>query len=103
MRYAALLVGVLACAACSGSRSRGPAWPKASAREADGGESLAPHLASSVAAIEKSDELKSEDKPAVKLEEPIIKPTTGGGSLPVTTPTPDEPITTEDIVIEIDD
>jgi hypothetical protein len=93
---AALLV------ACGGSRSHTPAWPKASAHDSDGGESLAPRVAGSVAAIEQADEIKPDDKPVVKPDAPAetsvgIKPV-----VPATTK-PDDVITTEDIIIEIDD
>lgn len=93
---AALLV------ACGGSGSRTPAWPKASAHGTDGGESLAPRVASSVAAIEQADEIKPEDKPVVKPDAPVetsvgVKPV-----VPAVTK-PDDVITTEDIIIEIDD
>jgi len=45
MRWVIALV-LVGCA----SRASGPAWPKAHDREADGGESLAPHARTQVAA-----------------------------------------------------
>lgn len=102
MRQAVVFVGLLAFAACSGAGSRGPAWPKQAARDPDGGESLAPHLTSSVAAVELAEDIKLEDKPIAKPDEPV-KATPGVTPSVPTVTKPDEPITTEDIVIEIDD
>jgi hypothetical protein len=105
MRRALVLVIVSACA---GSAAHGPAWPKPHDQEADGGESLAPHVASQVAAIGITKDEDDEGKPATA--------TTGAGSAATTavtatpaattpatqTPT-DETINTEEIIIEIDD
>jgi hypothetical protein len=85
---------VIALAACSGpgAASASPAWPKPRVREVDGGESLAPRAAARaiVARLEddKSAEREAPDKPAA--------------ATPAATP-PDEPVTDEDMVIEIED
>ena len=98
---ASLLLSVL-MAACGGSAKAGPAWPKQAEKEVDGGESLEPRTASAVAAVEEDDDEEVvEEKPVEKaVEKPAaveVKPAT-----PAPTP-PAEPITTEEIVIEIDD
>ena len=97
---------LLALVGCTHSAASSPAWPKASAREKDGGESLAPHESKAIAV--------AAEKPATEAKpdatKPDVKPAaavTEGGATPaitpaVTTPT-DETITTEDIIIEIDD
>ena len=97
---------VVALAGCAGRAATGPAWPRASARADDGGESLAPHQTHEVAtSIEKAeDETKPSATPVIA---PVIAPSAqvGGTVAPVATPaaSSDEPITTEDIVIEVDD
>jgi hypothetical protein len=108
---AGLLAGVLAAmlAACGGSRGRGPAWPERHEREADGGESLEPRQASSVAALENAED----EKPTA------TEPASGGaaGAAGVSAPAakPDDPaseapsledpdvLTTEEITIEIEE
>jgi hypothetical protein len=104
----AWLAGVLALAlaACGGSRERGPAWPKPSPSETDGGESLAPRQASSVAAIEESDdEAPSDATPSAPAPTAPAAATTAPAVKPAETPPPSEPdpLTTEEIIIEIDD
>jgi hypothetical protein len=72
------LVGLLmlAAAACGSKQSSGPAWPKSAGRvdvdpEKDGGESLEPQQAVSVAAIEHSDDkTPAVDDDAIVVEEP---------------------------------
>ena len=82
------------------------AWPKQHVAEQDGGESIAPHVARSVSVAAPRVE---ETTPAVA--KPIVVPATPGTTViaptpavvaPVVAPT-EETITTEDIVIEIDD
>jgi hypothetical protein len=96
---------VLALVGCTHAASTSPAWPKSAARDKDGGESLAPHESKAISvAVEKSD---VETKPDAKPETKAVVPVTEGGVAPtvapmVTAPT-DETITTEDIIIEIDD
>ena len=72
------LVGILslAAAACGSKQSSGPAWPKSAGRveidpEKDGGESLEPQQAVSVAAIEHSDDpTPAVDEDAIVVEAP---------------------------------
>ncbi len=103
MLRAAMLIVLLSipATACAGS-SRTPRWPKSHVAETDGGESLAPRQASSVAAIDKTADVEvKDDKPAAKTEKAAeVAPTT---SPAVTPPAVDDVITTEDIVIEIDE
>jgi hypothetical protein len=100
---------VFALAACSSPASAGPAWPKSTARDVDGGESLAPRAAARTVAANVADD-DDDDKPAVPAAgEPraVDKPAAArDGGTPVTpaaSPATDEPITTEEIVIEIED
>jgi len=96
---------VIALAACSSPAAAGPSWPKATAREVDGGESLAPRAAARAIAA-----LVEDDKPADKAADKSPAASTGTGGTadkpPAATPsalTPDDPIMTEEIVIEIED
>src|SRR5262249_3837241 len=99
-----LLATVLA--GCAAHATTGPAWPKTSEPDKDGGESLAPHESKQVTvAIEKSeDETKPTPAPAAA---PVIAPATEGGVAPAIAPSISAPIeesiTTEEIVIEIND
>lgn len=53
MRLAALVLGlVTATAGCGARGAHGPAWPKPTEPEVDGGESIAPRSSTAVAAIE---------------------------------------------------
>jgi hypothetical protein len=96
---------VIALLGCSHAAPTGPAWPKPHAAETDGGESLAPHEAARAisAAVEDERPERAADKPAetpataAPAGEPADKP--AAGSVTVT----EEPITAEDIVIEVDD
>ena len=96
---------LLLAAACGGS-SRGPAWPKESAPEEDGGESIAPRASTAALEDDDADELELVIPDAVVPETPKKddkKPETPAGVTPAGT-TPEEPIiTTEEIVIEIED
>jgi len=101
---AGLLVAMLA--ACGGGRERGPAWPKLHEPEADGGESLEPRHASSVAAIEKAeDATPAEAAPAsagaAAASAPAAPPDDAAPEVPSTEDP--EVFTTEEIVIEIEE
>jgi hypothetical protein len=102
MRRALVLVFVLGCA---GSSAHGPAWPKQHDKQADGGESLAPHVSSQVAAIGITKDDDDEGKPAAVTPAPAAA--AAATATPAVTPptqTPaDETINTEEIIIEIDD
>lgn len=92
---------------CGAGPDRGPAWPKPHEREADGGESLAPRQPGAVAEIEKAEDA-SPSTPA-----PAAPVTSGAAALPAAgsdRPAPEDPaqkepdvLTTEEIVIEIED
>jgi len=111
MLRAAIIVGLLASSigAC-GARASGPAWPEQTVSEEDGGESLAPRAPDTVAAAledsedeaeDKSDKSdKDKDKPESDQLAPDAEPETPKGTTPVV---PEDVITTEDIVIEIED
>jgi hypothetical protein len=102
------LLFVVAIAGCAPHAApSGLAWPKPSTTASDGGESIAPRESRPVAAaIEKSDE---DVKPAATpvAEKPAIAAPAkeGGGAPAIAAPAGavEEVITTDDIVIEIDD
>lgn len=104
MRRAAVLLIVLA-AACGGPRASGPAWPKMTESESDGGESLAPHArATSVAAASGDDD--DDDDIKVVIAPVTATPAAAAATTPATAPTvtsPDDPLTVEEITIEISD
>ncbi len=99
------LLALAACSmACSAHGPAGPAWPKPAAREVDGGESLAPRAAArAIAAI------VEDDRPAERAiaEKPAAAPVPAASAAPAApaaaTPAQDEPLPTEEIVIEVDD
>ncbi len=106
MRRLLFVVAISGCAPHTSSSS--PAWPKPSVSEDDGGESIAPRASRPVAvAIEQSeDEPKPTPAPAPTPVPAAATPAKDAVVAPaVTAPTGvvEEPITTEDIVIEIDD
>ena len=99
------VVLVLFVAACGHPATKGPAWPEAAKSDKDGGESLAPHESKqTTVAVEKADEA-----PAKKVDAaaPAVVPVTEGGAPAAATPaagtTIEDAITTEEIIIEIDD
>jgi len=103
----AILVSLITTA-CGGG-SRGPAWPKTTERETDGGESLTPRVAGPLATNDTSDDdVVTVEKPT---EKPAAKSSTTDDSKPVETPrptaptvtAPDDVINVDDLVIEIDD
>ena len=97
---------VVALAGCGHSKASGPAWPEASKTAEDGGESIAPQPTATYAAVaEKAtepEEDKADDKPAATPAATTSddKPATMPAA---TTTAPEEVITTEEIIIEIDD
>jgi hypothetical protein len=97
-----VLSAVLLAAACGGRSTAVPAWPKQSDKEVDGGESLEPRTASAIAAVEDEKEDVVEAKPVEKPAEPpaAVEPTP---STPTPPTPPEESITTEEIVIEIEE
>jgi hypothetical protein len=99
------LCATLLLAACGGSRAAGPAWPTLHAAEADGGESLAPRQASTVAAIEDAEDATPSPAAlaapaAPPAPAPAVKPDKPAS--PETSPK-EEVLTTEEIIIEIED
>jgi hypothetical protein len=99
-----MLLALAACSmACSSHGPAGPAWPKPAEHRVDGGESLAPRAAArAIAAIVEDDrpaERAVADKPAA-----APAPASAAPAAPVAgTPAQDEPLPTEEIVIEVDD
>jgi hypothetical protein len=104
MRGGLLLIALLGC---SHPASTGPAWPKTHAHDTDGGESLAPRAAARAiaAAVE-------EDRPADRAAgdkaaaTPAAAVPAAAGDKPAVTPSvtvTEEPLTAEEMVIEVDD
>lgn len=103
-----LYLVVALASGCVHPRTSEPAWPKPHASERDGGESLAPrHTAQVATSVERTADAKlavaatpattaptttakPADAPLTPVISPVIQPT-------------EETITTEDIVIEIED
>ena len=97
MRFALVLV----LGACVGSSGTAPNWPKQHEHDTDGGESLAPHVAAAQAIAAASTE---EVKPAeAAIVTPVAVPATTTPATTTPVVTPEEPIQTEEIIIEIDD
>lgn len=100
-----LVVVVAALAACSSTSRPGLAWPKLHEADPDGGESIAPHTARAVAAIEKPEEPKPAPAPATAAPAAATPTAPTGATPPAAPPAPmiEDPIITDDIIIEIDD
>jgi len=97
-------------AACASHPVTGPAWPRTADRESDGGESLAPRAAArAIAAISEDDRVadRAADKPAAAASSAAASASASSaaetpavsGSVSVS----DEALTTEEIVIEVDE
>lgn len=105
----ALLLASLLIAGCSSRQANSPAWPKMAERETDGGESLAPRagakaIAATEAAGDDDDDIKAVATPAA--EKPAASAAAATAEKPAAAATvtaPEETITIEDIVIEIED
>ena len=96
---------VVLLAACAPHITAGPAWPKTSSSTADGGESIAPHEAHQVAAaIEKSEPEAKPAAPEPKPATPALVPAGAPAATPaVSNQAAEEPMTVDDIIIEIDE
>ena len=96
-------LAVVVLSACAPHASTGPDWPKQHAAATDGGESLAPHESRAVeVAVEK---VEPETKPVVAEVKttPAPVPAAVPAAAPAAAaPATEEPMTIEDIVIEID-
>lgn len=97
---------VIALLGCSHPQPSGPAWPKAHARETDGGESLAPRAAARAIASATEEEHAADraaaDKPAAPATATPPSAATPEKPAAGTVTVTEEPIT-EDMVIEVDD
>jgi hypothetical protein len=100
-----LVLAVLLLASCTQASAK-PAWPKMAEREADGGESLEPRAKASAVAAAAADEDKpakvDEKKPAATPAKSDTETTKPASTTPTQAPE-DIVITTEEIVIEIED
>jgi hypothetical protein len=97
------LLALAGSMACSVLGPAGPAWPKSASREADGGESLAPRAAArAIAAIVEDD--RPAEHAAVATPSAAPSPAaSAAAAAPATPPAQDEPLPSEEIVIEVDD
>lgn len=100
---------VIALLACSHPVPSGPAWPRAHVRDSDGGESLVPRAAARAIAAAVEDDRPADraagEKAAAVAPAGIVTPGVTADK-PATTPSvtvTEEPLTTEEMVIEIDD
>ena len=96
---------VMALGACAPHSASGPAWPKPQVASTDGGESLSPHEARQViSGIPRSDD---DVKSSTTASVPVATAPSSDIVAPVVAPSVSQPIedtiTTEDIIIEIDD
>jgi hypothetical protein len=97
-------------AGCSSRQTSGLAWPKMAERETDGGESLAPRAgAKAIAAVEAAAAADDDDDKVVATpaaEKPAASAAAATAEKPAAATTvtaPEETITIDDIVIEIED
>jgi hypothetical protein len=103
--------GLLAIAlfACSHPRPTGPVWPKTHVHDSDGGESLAPRAAARAIAAVVDDDRPTDraagEKPAVPAAAGTATPgaSTDKPALTPSVTVTEEPLTAEEMVIEIDD
>jgi hypothetical protein len=109
MRIARVVVAASLLAGCGIRGHDAVAWPKPSAHDEpsdkDGGESLAPHQAHAAAAA-----IEAEEDVRVPLPAPSVAPVAAAAvveAVPDAAPVPaavaEDPMMTEDIVIEVDD
>ena len=96
---------VVALVGCGRSKASGPAWPEASKTADDGGESIAPRPTATYAAVaEKASEPEPDKADAAPAATPAATTEDKPAATPAATVTaPEEVITTEEIIIEIDD
>lgn len=98
------LLFVVAIAGCTHAATLGPQWPKTAATDSDGGESIAPREAakSIVAETDKDDDADDAPaQPATPATETAAAAATDSAPAASTPPATDEPIQTEEIVIEV--
>ena len=109
MRAALYLLVVAGIAACGHATQTGPAWPAPSTTTEDGGESLEPRPSSTVAAaIEESDEPEEKAADTADVDDKdadTAAPAKDDDSSSTSTSesTSDEPMMTDEIIIEIED
>jgi hypothetical protein len=100
------LLFVVMLSACTHAKTTGPAWPEPSKTADDGGESIAPHETSAVAAaIEKSEEPAEKAAAAEPAAAPKDAPDEDkpAAAAPASAPANDDVIMSDEIIIEIDD
>jgi hypothetical protein len=100
------LLLALALIGCGNAKASGPKWPEPSTTAEDGGESIAPRPSATYAVVAEKAAETEEAKPTPTATE--AKPAAAAtddkpAATPTTTAPAEEVITTEEIVIEIDD
>ena len=102
-RHASMVLGLaLGISGCAPPGAGGLAWPKQHVAEVDGGESLAPRPKTQIAASVAS----SDDHTPAASEAPVVPAaaaTPAAATAATTTTASGEEITTEDLVIEVDE
>jgi hypothetical protein len=109
MRRVALLLFVGFGAGACGARATGPAWPKSAGTERigdaseDGGESLAPRVATAAVVEGPAEEAPAPEAAPVAAPKPDAKPTDGAAPAPAAGPDATTPVILDfEETIEID-
>jgi hypothetical protein len=89
--------------ACSRPGPAGPAWPRPASRDADGGESLTPRAAARAIAAIVEDDRPAERATAERPAAAPVPAASAGAAPAAATPAQDEPLPSDEIVIEVDD
>jgi hypothetical protein len=95
---------LVACSvACATPGPAGPAWPRSSSRDGDGGESLAPRAAARAIAAIVEDDKAGERAPAAVTPGDAAPPAGPASASTAKSAAADEAVPLEEIVIEVDD
>ncbi len=100
----AVLLVIALVGGCAAHRTSGPSWPKMAEHASDGGESLAPH--SGAIAIAAASGHNDDDDIKVVVAPTATTPAAAAATTPAAAPTTtssEDPLTVEEITIEISD
>ncbi len=98
----ALVLLMAPLAACA-PRPQGPTWPKRADRDLDGGESIAPHQARSVAAVTPDADEEAKPAAAAVKDAPAATEAAKPAVAPIDPAASDDTLFIDDITIEIED